>query len=406
MKAQGCASAGGLHSAFVRAIVYLPALILVGCGSPNCPPPDVKISGPTTLVVNEGGYATALLTFNGDTIPFLLDTGFDRSALEPSAGAGVDLAKVKLTVGRTVIGPTQFDPLLSPLGASVLGNDVLHQLPLVFDPAAGTVDIRSEFGAASEGAAPLTFIHSDACRNDDSAQGAAGPNAFLLPVNVEGQELTMLLDTGADVTFVRKSAFDALTGRDKLSSVKLGTAFAGNIFATATRAKTVSVGNAQVENLALFTATAADEELDARQKTYSDLCKCTQKVDGLLGWNFLREHQVSLAEGKSATDGRVLGLTRLATQDHWKREFVGIGAYFQPSQSPAGLKIDSFLSNSPARDAGLKVGDVITRVNGAPALSAPNPFAPPGTQVTLEAQRSGAPVTVSVTITDLLPNPP
>ncbi|MFL5321816.1 MAG: retroviral-like aspartic protease family protein [Myxococcaceae bacterium] len=389
----------------MRTALATLALLLAACGAPTCPPPSVKLDGPATLTVEDGGFATALLGFHGGTQAFLFDTGFDRTSLDPSAADGVNLSKVSFAIGQSSVGPVQADVLLSPLGKSVIGNDVLHQLPLIFDPQAGTIDVRPSFGAPSEDAVPIDFVHSDACRDDDAKHGAAGPYAMLVPVAVDGRELNLLLDTGADVTFIRKSTYDLMNGRSKLSSIKVGTAFAGIILASATRAKTIAIGSRSVSNAAVFAASAADDALNARQAQYSDLCKCTKKVDGLLGWNVLRNFRVSLAEAKDANNGRTLQLEPL-TGTNWPREFIGVGAYFSNSDAPSGLKIDSFLSRSPAKDAGLAVGDVITKVNGQPALQAPIPFAPAGTQVAIEAQHGSTTLNVNVTVEDLLPDPP
>ena len=75
---------------------------------------------------------------------------------------------------------------------------------------------------------------------------------------------------------------------------------------------------------------------------------------------------------------------------------MGIGVYLTPSSEPAGQQNTGFLPVSPAQDAGLQIDDVIT---------SPLPADPPGTPATVAFLRGGLPGSVTVTVTDLLPDP-
>jgi S1-C subfamily serine protease len=71
-----------------------------------------------------------------------------------------------------------------------------------------------------------------------------------------------------------------------------------------------------------------------------------------------------------------------------------------------GLRVVSVYDPSPAREAGISVGDLLLSVNGQPAAEAPSPFAAPGSTVTLQLRRGGAQLERSVPVVDLLPDAP
>lgn len=80
----------------------------------------------------------------------------------------------------------------------------------------------------------------------------------------------------------------------------------------------------------------------------------------------------------------------------------GIGIAFS-SEDTRGARVIDFTADSPAREAGMEVGDLITAIDGVPAGRAPiinwvvNLRGPPGTPVVLEVQRGTmAPFTVTV----------
>ena len=79
----------------------------------------------------------------------------------------------------------------------------------------------------------------------------------------------------------------------------------------------------------------------------------------------------------------------------------GIGIMF--SGDPDGIRVIQFAENSPAREAGMEVGDLITAINGVDAGREPivnwvvNLRGPPGTPVVLEVVR-GTSQPFSVTV--------
>lgn len=342
------------------------------------------------------------MKLNGVDFDVILDTGFDRSAFS-NPDPRVTVNDIQLELGGTKAGPMRWDILISPTGENVLGNEILHQLPLVFDRAAGKIEIHPKFLKPTAGDIPLLFKPGTACRDDEPTKGATGPFGMVVSADVEGTPAFFLFDTGADVTFVRTSILDSLTNRPRLEGVRAATAFAGNVVASAVRAKELAVDVEKSPNALLVASPEVDKGLDAIAAALSKACECNRRVDGLLGWTFLREFHVDLRYGDDATTRRSMRLSRKATQDHYKREFVGIGIYFTNTSN--GLRVDAFLNPSPAKDAGVLAGDVITQINGLPAAGAISQLGT-GTSVNLTIERSGATQQLTVPVRDLLPDPP
>lgn len=238
---------------------------------------------------------------------------------------------------------------------------------------------------------------------------------MLVRGEVEGRPATFLVDTGAGATFIRTSLMERLGDRASLSGIRVGSGFAGTFDVTATRAKWLSVGDALSPNALVLSGAPVDAELDrlGRLLTPHSARRSREDVvvDGFLGWTFLREFEVVFAAGASPTEGRRLGLVPFDTQVHWGRDFVGIGIRRSPSANPEGIRVDGFLSRSPARDAGLLEGDVIVKVDDFP-VQGTTPLTFIGTarlevhrNVATEEQPDWQVLSFDVTSADLLPNP-
>ncbi|MBX5483828.1 MAG: aspartyl protease family protein [Myxococcaceae bacterium] len=400
-------------------VVAFAALACVACGPPECRPSPVHLpSAPDTLDWVGDGYATVEARTGEVTLALLLDTGFSQTAIRQSLVTQFNLAALELDLGATHVGP-MIAGLLAVDGIDgVIGAETLHQLPLRFDARARTTDILAGFEPAIDGAADLIVLAPNRCRNDAAPNGPADPFAFLVQADIEGTPVTLILDTGASATFIRSDIFDTLTQRPTLSNLRIGSGFSGAFVATATRARTFTVGNGTSENQLVIAAPEVDAELDRLGALFDQAKPASMegplRMDGFLGWTFLREFKVSLAEGASATNGRTLSLERFDTQTHWRREFQGIGIYRVPSGpgEPSGIKVDGFLSNSPARDVGMREGDIITKVNGEP-VGGFDPIVFTGLTATFEVQRNEGdaanPMWTTMTFTvawrDLLPDP-
>lgn len=387
-------------------IAIAAAALAVGCKPPLCPPAHMTPGATeSALPWLEPTRPRVEIVQSGATRKAILDTGFPHSRIILSGvDPGFSVVEPSVALGGATVGPVAFEAttITTPGLDMIVGADALSVVPLVMDARAAQTRILLEFTPGA-GAAPLSRWSSGLCRGDNQQNGAEGPDLFLVEADLDGVPLTFVLDTGADITFVRQSAIPDLPSRPTLSGLPVHTAFAGDFFATITRARSLSVGGQSSAASPVIVGPRIDEALDELRRQFRDP---PERLDGALGWSFLREFEVSLGLGEDAFTARALGLTRFDTQAHWTRDFVGVGIVTAESRVLPGLEIRALLSVSPARDAGLQVGDVILSVNGQPALGLPQPWGQPGEVVQIEHQFPGASaVTVPLTIADLLPDP-
>jgi hypothetical protein len=381
--------------------ILAAALLGLGCEPPRCP--HVRVISPATegtvSWLDPGRPRVQAGVQNGTRLA-LLDTGFPRSS---EMGDGFIDASTPVVLGGATVGPMHWGFVFPPDPEFdlIVGADALSYVPLVFDARAAQTRIERDF-TPGDGAAPLTRWSSGLCLNDAPGNGPEGPDLLLVEADLDGQSLVLALDTGADVTFVRPGALPDLSSRPTLTGLPLRTAFAGNFTATATRARALSVGGQASLGSPVLTAPELDVGLDNLLKQFRHP---PPRLDGALGRSFFREFEVSLALGDDAVTNRALGLTRFDTQTHWSRDLVGIGIATTPENSPLGLRIAALFSTSPARDAGLQVGDIILNVNGTLAAELPQPWGQPGDVVHLDYSRQGSTLTADVPILDLLPDP-
>ncbi len=339
------------------------------------------------------GHAIIEADVSGHRARVLLDTGFPFSALGPELARALTQEGLPFHVraGTFEAGPLPLRVLSSRLGVdAVLGADVLAYLPLRHDARARTTTFFDGSGAPGP-LVPLQRLGgADRCE----------PSAFIVAAHLEGRPVRLLLDTGAEATFLRSGIIDLDDGRATLTALPVHSGFAGLFSATATRVRSLRPGSEpSVENAIALTAPEVDAELDRLSQLYGGA-----RLDGFLGWSHLRELEFTFSANPPA-----LALVRFDTQTHWTREFMGIGILRAPSAEPAGIRVQGFLSTSPAREAGLQEGDVIVSIDGVPAAPA-GPIPPPmhGDALTIEVVRSGSesPLTFSVRYADLLPDPP
>jgi hypothetical protein len=344
----------------------LALLLLLGCGPP-CEVPVHTPSAPEIIPWIGDDASSTTLRLGDRDIPALLDTGFRRSAISVEAAAGLDLTSVTARLGATSLGPWSTEPSFGTV--SILGTDVLRGLPFIADARARTFEIRPRFKSRSEGDVVLETLAPAKC--------VEGP-LYVLQGKVEDMLVRWVLDTGSDVTVMRTTLSQSLSARPSLEGLRLVSGLVGPVVAAAKRAS-VQVGTVVVNNLPLLSSTGLDSAMDELE------------VDGFLGWTFLRE----LALGLDVEDGNVrfLQLSRFDTQTHWSRDYVGIGVNLIEVEN--GSRVDGFLSVSPARDAGIQVGDVVT---------SPLPSAPAGTVISVQVQRGDAALSFNVEVTDLLPD--
>lgn len=377
---------------------------LMGCGDP-CPQVPLRLQqAPISLPWTAPDRPLTDIGVGDRTLPLLFDTGFPRTSLRASDAGGLDLGSLVLSIGEVRAGPLSAGLLLDSGLPGVLGSDVLHQLPLVFDARAQRTLVLAAF-EPPRSAPAIAFADSGLCGLDE---GRLSP-LFVVRGEVEGSPVDFVLDSGSEATLVRREIFGGLAARPRLEGVLVASGFAGTFSAEATRARRIAVGEAEVVNAPVLSSPEADSELD-RLSSISPirregLAKEQPPLGGFLGRSFLREFRVSLSEGRGALSERRLGLERFDSQDHFRRDFVGIGVITSESADPPGLRVAAFLSVSPAREAGVKLGDTISTVDGTPAQLAPYPLASPGSRVILGLRRGQQELQLSVEVRDLLPDP-
>lgn len=386
-------------------LVFLLLVLAPGC-TPECKLDPVSLPAAEAQVGwLEPARPRIPVDLAGLSRTALLDTAWPHSAIDLSSAPGVSFDTAQVAFGGATAGPLHWEPALEKPGGAdmVLGADVLVQMPLVLDARAAATRVLPAF-QESGGVAPLTRWSSGLCRGDRAESGPEGPELLLVNAELEGRPLTLAIDTGADVTLVRQSAVPDLASRPILAGIPLRTGFGGTFTVIATRARSLSVGGQSSASTPVLVHPAIDAELDRVLRDYRG---ASTPLDGFLGWSFLREFEVSLALGSGPGAGRALGLTRFDTQAHARRHFTGVGMATSPWNEPVGLLVVSLFSVSPAREAGIDLGDVITAVNGAPAREAPLPWGAPGEVVQLSWFRdsNGQTFTADVQVEDLLPDP-
>jgi hypothetical protein len=416
----------------MRLLVLITALAVLGggcsaCGSQECPAPAVVLpSSPQTVPWVEGGYATIRGEMDDHPVTLLLDTGESQTAVAPpaaDAGFDFDVTRLKVEIGGVTAEDVYAGILVRrtlPIDGLV-GAEVLHQIPLSFDARARTATFHPGFAPPSGDTEFVDVVTSTECVSRTTG-GPKGPFAMLVRGEVEGTPMQWQIDTGVELTFLRRALFERLTGRAQLSNL-----FVAGFQGTATRAREIKAGRVGSSNAIVVTAPEIDLLLESRSEQYTRERRGIGpgvKVDGLLGWSFLREFHVSLTSAESATKNRGLGLVRFDSQNHWTREFVGIGINRAVSVDPAGIRVLDFLTGSPAQQAGIQVNDVIVKVDGAP-VGGNDPITSRDSLVEIEVLRrtdggSGPPdggfvqadggvmlpLTFQVGYVDLLPDPP
>jgi hypothetical protein len=328
-------------------------------------------------------------------VAFLLDTGFRRSALGPAGQAAAQAAPDRDFTLAGVRLEADFQPWVLAQAPGVLGAEVLGALPLTLDPLAGTLAVQPAFPSQEPGDVALRRHAVSAC--DDPGV------AFTLEAPVAGRTVAWLLDTGAEHTVLRSALLEELAaGLPRLSGVVLETAFAGVIRAEAVRLSRVGVGEAAAQQVVVLSGAALDAELDRQSAWLTRAAGAPVTVDGLLGWNALREGRLSF-RGPAAGPASALRFTPYPASP-WPRAFVGVGLGLAPAAG--GLRVVSVYVPSPAAEAGVTAGDLLVSVDGRPAAEAPAPFAPAGQSVTLVLQRGAERLERRMAVVDLLPDAP
>lgn len=172
-------------------------------------------------------------------------------------------------------------------------------------------------------------------------------NLPIAKIVIEGQEASVMLDTGSN------SALDTYPGFMERTGLPAGHTLygmpvygmGGSVLTNLLRLKTVSIAGREFKGVKVYAHT---------QSLYGGL-------DGLVGNEILRRYRVvyDYARGKAY-------LTPSAAMDEpWEEERAGLVAL----RSGDDYMIMSVVNNSPSSEAGLKIGDIITKINSKPAAA-------------------------------------
>ncbi len=353
-------------------------------GSPSeVAPPDLPImdSGsdtetvppgpaPTPITLRENRPHVAVLADGAPEIEFLIDTGSPLTALDVDHFGG---SPASVTADITLFGVTVSDhacvryDLFGPLpqGATqvvggILGSELFDARVLVLDYRNSRGYLLADYGAASTiGEATASTVSSAFTREGGGTFQVPGDGTFSVGANriilsgaLEGQPVTMLLDTGAAYSVVKPSLFASLpqSGRPILEGVRMVQS-GQSLEATMTRAASLSLGGATVESTPMVVAT--DAIFDALQsETGAD-------VEIFLGGTWLRHYLTSV---DFTTD--MLHLAEFLDPDHINPdEWVGPGVRFNDGPGHDFLVYDVY-DGTDAASKGVQVGWRLAEIDG------------------------------------------
>jgi hypothetical protein len=364
-------------------------------------------------------------TVNGrSTAKVILDTGAPYSLLETSAFKG-DVQEDVGTVDSLTIGdvtllhvPTvgQDLPESPSRGGGLVGFTAFGQ----FDFSLNYRDQTVSLGTVSEpeGLRPEEVSVAFALEG-----GGYGPvkrgglpmqipaSRVVIPVQIEGEEHDVLVDSGASFVGLRKSVFDNLgaDGRGKLEEhVQLASSVSTT---TVMRLRSVIVGGMEVLEATAASSTrnpvtngpGMEDLLDSLSEEVG------RPVDGLLGGVVLREFYVTLGY----PEGR-LSLKPYTTRDHIQDQYrrVGIELAIASNGPPFKYAIGQIYDGTDAArqldSLGIRVGGEVLSIDGQP-LPPDDPNAADamllgtvGETRTVEFNKA----TLTLLVEDLLPLPP
>lgn len=209
-------------------------------------------------------------------------------------------------------------------------------------------------------------------------------NLPVAKISIEGLDASVMLDTGSN------SALDTYPGFMERTGVGAGHklygmpvyGMGGSVLTNLLRLKTVTIAGREFKDVKIYAHT---------QPLYGGL-------DGLMGNEILRRYRVvyDYARGKAyLTPSAAMG-------EPWEEERAGLVAL----RSGDDYMIMSVVDNSPSSEAGLKIGDVITKINTKPAadtgISGLRGLVrgEPGSKLSLTVKRENKEVEVVITLGD------
>lgn len=403
-----------IRRAFVALAFSVSATVLIpSAGSAQMFPDDessLALAGSTTVPFTLSGnhiYITA--DINGKPYAFIFDTG-GAAMLSPEVetelklpaiskarlgGAGdavmtVDVVRVpSTTIGSaayknglfaTLPGGMNFaSPIRGVRYGGILGREFFNHLVATIDYEKSTLTLTD----------PVQF-HPDPQAAALSVEMHHGiPN---VTASVNGHSGSFAIDAGSSQALTLTQSFVDATHLDKEFSrsidVEIGRGVGGYLTGTASRAKTLTLGSVEVNNPLTMVA-------HAKGGAFADA-----SLGGNIGGEILRRFTVTLD-----VPGSKLYLSPNAA---FGEPMVFNRAGMFSRREAGALNVARVIPDSPAAQAGVAVGDIITAINGKPAEQ----FTPDdiralwlqtaGTTVSLDLTRNGKPMSVSFTLRDIL----
>ena len=163
-------------------------------------------TGAQAHLILPGAQAVLQLPLLPGTVP-VIGTGGAREAAIVRLD-GVELGAARLDPVATPVAALPALPRVTPMLAGLLGSPLLQQFDLELDAAAGK----------------LSLFDAGSCAAPDFARATTVPlqitadRRALLPVEIDGQTLTAMLDTGSRATLITEAAAERLGLRAPVSA--------------------------------------------------------------------------------------------------------------------------------------------------------------------------------------------
>jgi len=388
----------------------------------DAPPVDVGPTGPpaTVITLRENRPHVAVEAMGAPVIDFLIDTGAPLTALDVDHFGG---SPASITADFTTFGETFQDvacaryDLFGPLPdgafqvvAGILGSGFFAGRVLTLDYRNSDGYLFDSLAEVSEipvaTASPTTHAFTLEGGGNFQIPGdgtfSAGATRIVMQATLEGQPVTVLLDTGAAYSVIKPALYNSLdlSNRPALDGVRVIQS-GQNLEATMTRAASLGVGDAIVTNTPMLVATngifnSLENETGA-------------PIQVFLGGTWLRHFLIAI--DYSTTTLQVGSYT---TPDHINpNEWIGPGFRVNDGPNSDFLVYDVY-DGTDAAGKGVQVNWRLAEFDGQPTSTWStveafrdhlSSFAP-GTPVDFGFRDAGDPQvinTISILIQDLLP---
>jgi hypothetical protein len=320
-------------------------------------------------LVNNHIYAPVKV--NGAPFVFIFDSG-GVNLITPSTAKVLGLGSVGHMEGNGG-GSGHMDFGLSKIrtlriGEATIANQVLPVAPLEdLAPAEGRTGggmvgfetFRRFVTVVDYGAKTLTFI--DPKKFDASDAGTPVPfqfdgNTLVIEASYGGHRGSFVIDTGARMSLTLNTPFvkanDLRAGTAKSVTGVTGWGIGGPTRATVMRGAPFRIGTLTVEHpIAELSTDTAGSNSDAA-------------LAGNIGAGILKRFVVTLDYGHQTLYLKPIKGT-IDDLDTFDRAGLWLNT------DPSGFKVIDVMQGSPASEAGLKVGDIVTAIDGKPASAVP-----------------------------------